>query len=130
MTDVILTLNTVVVNEVAAGAGLGQTYNLLLPGCAINCAPANQLPVARVQGVTVTAGVSGTANASIDNGSSDPDGDAITLTQTPPGPYSVGTTSVMLTVVDTKGATAQASANVIVVAPDLTVTLAHSGSFV
>jgi hypothetical protein len=121
---------TVAVHEVNSAAGAGQTYDLLLPGCAINCAPVNQLPLAQVHDVTVTATVSGTADASIDNGSSDPDGDTITLTQTPAGPYSLGATSVLLTVVDTKGATAQASANVTVVAPDLTVTKAHTGSFV
>jgi len=52
--------------------------------------------------VTVTAVASctaGTADASIDNGSFDPDpGDTITLTQSPAGPYPVGTNTVMLTV--------------------------------
>src|SRR4029077_19924420 len=50
----------------------------------------------------------------INNGSYDPDGDAITLTQAPAGPYAIGTTSVLLTVVDTKGATAQTTVNVTV----------------
>src|SRR5579863_2708288 len=40
--------------------------------------------------------------------------------QTPAGPYSVGITSVILSVVDTKGATAQATANVTVVNPGFT----------
>jgi hypothetical protein len=62
----------------------------------------------------------GNANANINNGSYDPDGDAITLTQMPAGPYPVGTNSVILTVVDTEGATAQATANVTVVNPGFT----------
>jgi hypothetical protein len=71
--------------------------------------------------VTVIADdVGGTAAANIDNGSSDPDSDTITVTQTPAGPYGVGTTSVLLTVVDAKGATAQATANVTVVDPGFT----------
>jgi hypothetical protein len=116
---------TVVVHEVNAGAGVGHAYNLLLPGCAINCAPVNQPPVAKAHDVTVAAGPGGTANASVDNGSFDPDGDPITITQTPAGPYSVGTTSVLLTVVDKKGATAQASA-MITVTPVYTLTVAST----
>jgi Subtilase family len=94
-----------------------NTYTIQIPTCAFNC-NVNQLPVAVAQDVTETPahGVF-TAAANINNGSSDPDGDAITLAQTPPGPYPVGTTSVMLTVVDTKGATAQATANVTVNPP-------------
>ncbi len=46
----------------------------------------DQLPVAKVHDVTVeSANTGGTATASIDNGSFDPDGDAITLTQNPAG---------------------------------------------
>jgi hypothetical protein len=79
----------------------------------------NDVPVAIAHNVTVTAAtVGGTANADINNGSSDADGDTLTITQSPAGPYSVGTTNVLLTVVDTKGATAQASANVTVLNPD------------
>lgn len=46
------------------------------------------------------------ANASINNGSFDPDGEAITLTQSPDAPYTLGTTGVTLTVTDTFGISA------------------------
>jgi hypothetical protein len=115
---------TIAVNDVAGNPlpppAPANTYTIQIPACAVNC-NVNQLPVAVVQDVSVIAdNAGGTAAANIDNGSSDPDGDAITLTQTPAGPYAVGTTSVMLTVVDTKGATAQASANITVVDPGFT----------
>src|SRR6202041_2753974 len=40
------------------------------------------------------------ANASINAGSFDPDGEGVTVTQSPAGPYSLGSTNVNLTVVD------------------------------
>ena len=112
---------TIAVNDVAGNPlpspAPPNTYTILIPSCAFSCT-LNQLPVAVVHDVTVTAAHrGGTAAANIDNGSSDPDGDVITLTQTPAGPYAIGTTSVMLTVVDTKGATMQATANVTVNSP-------------
>jgi hypothetical protein len=78
-------------------------------------AVANQPPVAVAQNRTVNAGPGCDANASIDDGSFDPDGGAVTLSQSPPGPYPLGTTPVVLTVTDDEGATAQATANVTVV---------------
>jgi hypothetical protein len=60
-------------------------------------------PIARCAYVSAGADASCQANPSIDNGSYDPDGDAITLEQTPPGPYSLGSTSVTLTVTDADG---------------------------
>ncbi len=104
---------TVVVNDVS-GLGRGNTYTIKIPACAINC-NVNHLPIAVAHDVTVIAASSGdAASASINDGSSDPDGDAITLSQSPAGPYSLGTMSVLLTVVDSKGATAQTTANVTV----------------
>jgi Subtilase family len=122
ITSTAATPYTIVVNDVN-GASFGSSYTLQIPACALNC-KVNHLPIALAHNVTVAAAnTGGTATASIDNGSSDPDGDPITLTQTPPGPYSLGNTSVLLTVVDTKGATAQASATVTVVNPDFTVAM-------
>jgi hypothetical protein len=76
----------------------------------------NQAPVAQCQSVTVAADASCTANASIDNGSYDPDsGDTITVTQSPAGPYPLGTTTVELTVTDSQGASSSCQATVTVV---------------
>jgi len=89
----------------------------------------NSAPVAHCQSVTVPAGASCQANASIDNGSSDPDGDTITLTQAPPGPYSLGATSVTLTATDPSNASDSCSATVTVtdtVGPTITPTVASS----
>jgi hypothetical protein len=120
---------TIVVNDIAGNPlstpAPANTYTVKIPSCAINC-NANHLPLAVAHDVSViAANTGGMADASIDNGSSDPDDDAITLTQAPAGPYAVGVTSVLLTVLDAKGATAQTTANVTVVNPgfDLAPTL-------
>jgi hypothetical protein len=72
----------------------------------------SQTPSARCENVTVSAGRNCTANASIDNGSSDPGGHPITLAQTPLGPYAIGTTVVTLTVTNSAGASSQCSGTV------------------
>lgn len=79
---------------------------------------ANQPPVAACRDVTVEAGQGGTAEASMDAGSFDPDRGSITLRQSPPGPYPLGTTAVILTVTDDEGAADSCSATATVV--DLT----------
>ena len=84
-------------------------------GSAGKClAPPNRAPVARCADVTVSAGTNCMANASIDNGSYDPDGDPIALSQSPTGPYPLGTNLVNLTVTDNHGASNSSSALVIV----------------
>lgn len=115
---------TVVVNDVGGNPlpppAPPNTYTLQIPACALDC-NVNHLPIAAAHDASVIAtSMNGTANANINNGSSDPDGDAITLTQTPAQPYHVGITSVILTVVDTKGATTQATASVTVINPGFT----------
>jgi hypothetical protein len=74
----------------------------------------NTPPVASCQNVTVDAGPTCTATASVDKGSYDPDGDPITLTQSPAGPYSLGDTLVTLTVSDNRGGSSQCTGTVTV----------------
>jgi uncharacterized repeat protein (TIGR01451 family) len=82
---------------------------------AVELAAPNHAPVAKCKNVTVLAGPNGTANASVDDGSFDPDsGDTITIVQTPPGPYPIGTTPVTLTVTDSHGLSSSCTANVTV----------------
>jgi hypothetical protein len=79
------------------GAPPSNTPPVCVPGHPEVCAPAGQC----------------TANASIDAGSHDPDGDPVTVSQSPPGPYGLGTTPVTLTVSDgTDTSTCQGSVTV------------------
>ena len=75
----------------------------------------NHPPTAKCKNVIVSAGPDCTANASVDDGSTDPDGDPIVITQSPSGPYPVGDTVVTLTVSDNRGGTSQCTATVTVV---------------
>jgi hypothetical protein len=54
------------------------------------------------------------ANASVNNASFDPDGEGLTITQSPGGPYTLGTTNVILTAIDNgpDHATASCSAKI------------------
>jgi hypothetical protein len=75
----------------------------------------NQPPVAVCQDVTVMAdsyceGV--VEPEDVDNGSSDPDGDPITLSLSPVGPYPMETTHVTLTVSDDQGGSSECTATV------------------
>lgn len=63
------------------------------------------------------------AQAQVDDGSSDPDGDDITLALDPPGPYGLGVNNVELVVTDELGEESRCSATITVVdvtPPDLT----------
>ena len=75
----------------------------------------NRTPVVRCRDVVVSGGNRCVAEASVDDGTFDPDGDAITLSQSPAGPYPVGVTEVALSCTDSKGATAMCAARVTVV---------------
>ncbi len=90
-----------------------EIQSIFIAGNAGKCE--NSAPVATCKNVAVSAGLSCTASASIDNGSYDPDGDPITLIQSPAGPYSLGATSVTLTVTDDKGASGTCTGMVTVV---------------
>jgi hypothetical protein len=90
----------------------------------------NQPPVAICQDVTVVADETCTADANIDGGSFDPDGDPITLMQVPQGPYPVGNTVVTLMVTDDDGATDECTAVVTVLdvaPPEIDVALSPDG---
>ncbi len=65
--------------------------------------PPNRPPIALCQDVTVSADGECLGCASVDDGSYDPDGDAITVTEAPGCDYGLGTTTVTLTVVDPYG---------------------------
>jgi hypothetical protein len=79
--------------------------------------PCTGAPIAMCKNATVPTDPNQcqAASASIDNGSFDTDGDALTLTPAPPGPYALGTTPVTLTVTDTENLSDSCSANVKVV---------------
>jgi hypothetical protein len=64
--------------------------------------------------VSTDPGTCGAASVSIDAGSFDPGGSAITLSQTPPGPYAPPETTVVLTVTDAAGLTDKCQAQVVV----------------
>jgi choice-of-anchor A domain-containing protein len=76
---------------------------------------ASSPPVARCQPLQLTANLTCGASGSINNGSSDPDGDLAGCTQSPAGPYAVGDTLVTLTCTDTAGNTSSCSSIVKVV---------------
>jgi choice-of-anchor A domain-containing protein len=72
-------------------------------------------PVARCSNVTVRTTNTCGLPASINNGSSDPDGDLVGCTQSPAGPYAAGTTTVTLTCSDQGGRSASCTGTVTVV---------------
>jgi hypothetical protein len=81
-------------------------------------------PVALCKNVVVPVVSNCSAPASIDNGSYDPDNDQITITQTPPGPYSVGTRMVTMKVTDEYGRSSYCTGTVTVTGeiPSVTIT--------
>lgn len=76
----------------------------------------NQAPVALCGSVAVNADpLSCDADASVDSGSYDPDGDTMSLSQSPASPYLLGDTPVTLTAVDGGGLADSCSATVSVI---------------
>lgn len=103
------------------GGGLNNYDNFT---CQVNAteppdlaAYTNLGPVVLCKNVTVSASptVCSAETASVDNGSSDRYGDAITLVQTPNGPYDLGSTVVTLTGADSRDAMSSCQATVTVV---------------
>jgi hypothetical protein len=90
-------------------AGFGRDDLVVLKGFL------NRAPVARCRDVVVKSGPGCVADANIDDGSSDPDGNPITVVQSPAGPYRLGVTPVTLTCTDSNGASASCGASVTVV---------------
>jgi len=109
----------------ADSAGRTQTSNTVTKKWV---SVANHPPVAKCKNVIVSAGASCMAAASIDDGSFDPDGDSITVSQSPPGPYPLGTTHVTLTVTDSKGAFSACAADVTVVDTQMPVISCPAGT--
>ncbi|HMV67252.1 MAG TPA: FG-GAP-like repeat-containing protein [Myxococcota bacterium] len=77
------------------------------------CSP-NEPPVADCASVVIRADAECLADGSVDNGSYDPDGDPITVTEDPSGPFGLGSTTVTLTVCDDGGLCDTCSADVTV----------------
>jgi len=95
--------------------------------------PANQPPDAICKDVTVNADANCQAGADINNGSFDPDGDPITLAQSPAAPpatpFGLGNTLTTLTVTDNKNASDSCQATVTVkdvTAPSITCPVGQS----
>ncbi|MFP2911523.1 hypothetical protein ACLESD_42155 [Pyxidicoccus sp. 3LFB2] len=81
---------------------VNNTASLILSSPCTAPGPLNQAPVAVCRDVTVVADAACQATASVNHGSWDPDQGpgALTVTQSPEGPYTAGTTPVQLTVMD------------------------------
>jgi hypothetical protein len=77
----------------------------------------NSPPVAVCQDVLIAVGANGYVDASVDGGSYDPDGDGISFSQIPEGPYPVGVYNVELTVTDPSEATDICQAMLVVYDP-------------
>jgi len=111
--------------DAGASGSIANTAAVAAPGSVVDPDPANdsdtdtdavnEPPVAVCADAEATADAACMADASVDGGSFDPDGDPITLTQDPPGPYPLGDTLVTLTVEDDRGLTDSCTATVTVV---------------
>ena len=109
------TLPTFIGNTATDAAGSGTDTNDVYGNLTITC---NQSPIAVSKNVTVSAGANCTATVTADqvnNGSSDPDGDMISIELDSYGPFGLGAHPVTLTVTDSNGASSSANATVNIV---------------
>ena len=100
-----------------AGDSILDSWVFIKAG-SFECGELNQSPEAVCQNFTKSADANCQADVTpqeIDGGSSDPDGDPITLTLSPAGPYALGSTTVTLTVTDDDGESDTCTATVTVV---------------
>ncbi|WP_224249499.1 immunoglobulin-like domain-containing protein [Hyalangium gracile] len=91
-----------------------------------NLMAVNRPPVALCQNVTAVAEYTCGAEAGIDSGSYDPDNDLVGCTQSPPGPYNIGNTTVTLTCTDEAGLSSTCT-GVVTVADSVAPTIALNG---
>ena len=107
------------------GPDIGMVYDICLKvtdfngdtdvRCTTVTITPNQPPVAMCKDVTISANENCQADADIDDGSYDPDGDELVSQQSPEGPYELGDTEVTLTVTDPFGESDSCIATVTVV---------------
>jgi hypothetical protein len=112
--------------DASTGAGIGSFSGGSMSeatGICFGSPGQNEPPVAVCADRTVAADGTCHAEASIDGGSFDPDGDAIQCVQVPSGPFDEGTTVLTLTCTDSHGDSSSCTGTVTVVdqaAPELT----------
>ncbi len=88
------------------------------PAARVIAAGPNNPPVAACRNVTVAAGpdcLAAVTTAQVNNGSSDPDGDPLSFSLSPPGPFPLGPTTVTLTAADPRGGSNSCAATITVV---------------
>ncbi|WP_095984970.1 kelch repeat-containing protein [Cystobacter fuscus] len=82
--------------------------------CSASCRALALPPVARCKDLLLSTTTTCGATGSVDDGSSDPDGDLVGCTQTPSATFALGTTGVTLTCTDATGLSASCTARVTV----------------
>ena len=94
-----------------------NTHNWSFVSDQLDCSAYNSPPVAVCQNLNLDANANCQYSAiaeDFDGGSSDPDMDVMSFSVNPPGLYSIGTTTVTLTVSDPSGETSQCTATITV----------------
>lgn len=110
--------------EVLVAGGRDGSGNLLASSLVLAIPGENKPPVARCRDVTVPSDLMCGVSDSVNDGSYDPDeGDTVSCTQTPEGPYTPGTHQVTLTCTDSSGLASSCEATVTVVESQVTIVL-------